>query len=815
MDYQNLKKSLASYFGAFALNSIMPRTIREATAKFFISIAILLLVASLLSLQVTIPQTHRLYGFTFLTLGMAFIFFALNAFYRSVYFKDISLILPESHLNKTDPSGSFLLAEVLDASSEKDLVKGLFYSPPGKILSMRLGIAEETLKGYLGARIAFVSAESLKVGLTGALSPFAEYVLAIYKSDAGLKDFLFSCGIQEKELVGAAGWIVSIDEKSKRKGRFWGRDNLGRIQGIGKDWAHGQIYDLEKYGDRIEETYDLSSRGVSRGRQSEVGEIEAVLARSQEANAILVGDDEVGKMDLVIALAKEILSGTVLSPLEHKTIVVLDTNSLIAANATKSRFEGELIRVLNQAAKAGHIILVIADFPSFIVSARSLGSDVASLMGSYLSSPLIQVIAMSDTGNFHSLIEVNSALMSVFEKISIVGDDQESLLEILEDRAEILESQYKVFFTFGAILSIAESAERYFIGQIFFDKAMDLMIELAPLALRKGERIISKKDVLDLVTTKTGIPTGEVGMKERDKLVNLEAVLHQRIIGQDEAIISISSALRRARSGVESAGRPLGSFLFLGPTGVGKTETTKALAEVFFGNENKILRLDMSEYNAEDSLGRLIGSFEGGKTGVLTSLLRENPYGVLLLDEFEKADKEVHDLFLQILDEGIFSDMMGKKVNARNLIIIATSNAGSDIIWETMKRGEKLYKNKDKIIDAIISTGVFRPELLNRFDGVILFHPLEEADLKLVTRLMLARLQTRLAAKSVELVITDDLVNYLVSIGSDPKFGARPINRAIQDHVENLIAEKLIKGEVSPGEKIMLTSKELGVTKTT
>jgi ATP-dependent Clp protease ATP-binding subunit ClpA len=312
-----------------------------------------------------------------------------------------------------------------------------------------------------------------------------------------------------------------------------------------------------------------------------------------------------------------------------------------------------------------------------------------------------------------------------------------------------------------------------------------------------------------MTETKTGVPTGEIAVAEKDKLLNLEKILHQRIIGQDEAVSAIASSLRRARSGIESKNRPLGSFLFLGPTGVGKTETTKALAEVFFGNENKIMRLDMSEYSGSDALSRLIGSFEGGKTGVLTSLLRENQYGVLLLDEFEKASRETHDLFLQILDEGIFSDMLGKKVNARNLIIIATSNAGSDVIWNFVKQQKDLAENKQAIIEAIIHNNVFRPELLNRFDGVILFHPLDEKMLKQVTTLMLERLAKRLQEKSLKLKITDELVNYLVKVGSDPAFGARPINRAIQDQVEEVIAKKLISGDILPGSEVILSEADL------
>ncbi|HVS79465.1 MAG TPA: AAA family ATPase, partial [Candidatus Paceibacterota bacterium] len=288
-----------------------------------------------------------------------------------------------------------------------------------------------------------------------------------------------------------------------------------------------------------------------------------------------------------------------------------------------------------------------------------------------------------------------------------------------------------------------------------------------------------------------------------------EEILRQRIVGQELAITAISDAMRRARAGVSNPNRPMGSFLFIGPTGVGKTETTKALAEVFFGDENKITRFDMSEYSADDALTRLIGSFDTGKPGTFTTALRENPYGVLLLDEFEKANKEVHNLFLQVLDEGVFSDMTGKKVNARNLIIIATSNAGSDLIWTLSQNGKDLAQAKGEVIDDIITKGIFKPELMNRFDGVILFHALGNDDLRSVARIQLERLKKRLEERKLDLEINDALVEFLVKQGSDPKFGARPLNRAIQETVEAIIAKKLIDGSAKPGAKISLTEADL------
>jgi ATP-dependent Clp protease ATP-binding subunit ClpA len=295
-----------------------------------------------------------------------------------------------------------------------------------------------------------------------------------------------------------------------------------------------------------------------------------------------------------------------------------------------------------------------------------------------------------------------------------------------------------------------------------------------------------------------------VKAEEREKLLDLENILKARIVGQDEAVKTVSSAVRRARSGITNPDRPLGSFLFLGPTGVGKTETTKVLADVFFGESARILRLDMSEYSGADSVEKLIGSFGSGKEGVLSSLLRERQYGVLLLDEFEKTTPDVMNLFLQILDEGFFSDSSGRKVSARNLIIIATSNAGSDRIWSAMQAGKDLSREKDAIVDDIVKSGVFKPELLNRFDGVVLFHPLTPAHLKRIAGLMLQKLHDRLAMQGINLAIDENLIDYVVGFGTDPKFGARPMNRAIQDKVEEAVARKILADSIPKGQEIRL-----------
>ena len=424
------------------------------------------------------------------------------------------------------------------------------------------------------------------------------------------------------------------------------------------------------------------------------------------------------------------------------------------------------------------------------------------LIDPYLSSSSMQIITTSRVGEFHKIIEGNLLIMNRFEKINLEQPDESTMDAILEDIAVTLERRQGVVFTYSAISEAIESANNYFPDASIPGKAIDLLVDTASFVRQKGGLFILGENILELVNIKTNIPVGEIQEMEKEKLTYLENILHRRVVGQNEAISAVSNAMRRARAGVRDTKRPIGSFLFMGPTGVGKTETAKALAEVFFGDDEAVARLDMSEYQTEDALVRLIGSFKDGKIGTLTKILKEKPYGVILLDEFEKTNSNVHDLFLQILDEGFFSDMKGKRVNARNVIFIATSNAGSEIIWNAMKKGIKINSIKDEFINEIIQYGKFKPELLNRFDAVVLFHPLDSTHLVKIARFMLEELKKRVLERGVELIVNEVLVEYVAREGYDPKFGARPMKRIIQDKIEQKIANGLISGEFKKGSSI-------------
>ncbi len=731
--------------------------------------------------------------------------FLLRAFYYSTYFQDIEAILPEP-LSPRRPAIRFEVACAFSLC-RTDALGEFLTSRFGFLTMLRLGLSAEEVVLFLKASapakaetFSIVVPEKTVVGL-------ADIARSLFRADESLRRFFAERAIDEPSFAGAAEWVARSESQYKHALRFFGRDALGRIPGIGKDWAYGETALLARYATEITEHSAFRALGESSFGTREAEEVERVLSRGREANVMLVGEEGVPKLSVMVRVAREIIAGTILPPLEHKRIFVFDGAPFVSALHEKAALEAELTRLLSEAMYAGNIIFVFDNFHTFFEATRSLGSDALALLDPFLDSPNIQIVAVVETSVFHQLLEPNPKVRERFERVQVAGVGAEAAIPILEDIALREEYRHKVFFTYQALRATAESAERYFFEGVMPDKAIDLLLELAPKVKAAQKRNITREDVLDLVSRKTGIALGEAKVDEREKLLALEKTLHERIVGQEEAVSAIAGALRRARSGVGNPNRPQGSFLFLGPTGVGKTETTKALAQAFFGDESAIVRFDMSEYQAPDALARLIGTFEGGKVGTLASALRERPFGVLLLDEFEKTNKDVHNLFLQILDEGFFTDAAGKRVNARNLMIIATSNAASDVIWN-MKH-ETAAGDKEIITAEIINRGVFKPELLNRFDGVILFHPLKEEHLRKIARLMLEKFAKRLKEKGIELVITDGLVEYLVSVGQDPKFGARPMNRAIQEKVEQVIAEKMLRREIAAGSRVELTGAEL------
>ncbi|OHA88762.1 MAG: hypothetical protein A2741_01575 [Candidatus Zambryskibacteria bacterium RIFCSPHIGHO2_01_FULL_43_27] len=789
MTLPDLKIELKSWRAVSFLDKTFPFVYR----KFAMKLVLLLLVASFaMASGIFVDTTEDMTGIFFVLLSIWLVLLALDAFF---YSKFLSL--------SGEGDNSAELASIVFTLSSTDVTKSFIDSAYGRQSLNRSGINGHALSDFLSGRKLYIKDTLLSV--RDSTDKDVSLFEAVIRADKEFENFLLAHKVNAELLAGAFQWVAGLRRRAIHSDMWWKYERLARYEPIGRSWAYGAAYNLERFSTPLR----YSALQEEEVHPKEVMTLETLLSKSADANVIIVGEEGSGKMEIIEGLARRIDRGLCTRALTDMKFQVLNTDSILSYHESKTGFERALISIFDDVIKSGNIILVIPDIEALLHGALALGVEASSLIAKYLSSPAFHVVAVSDTVSFHRTLEHDDELMQHFEVILIKGASREEVSSILLERVIGLESEEGVYFTYPAVREAVESAGRYFVDSPLYDTAGDLLVEASSFARSSGERVILDDDVLKVVKTRTGVPTGELEDAERMKLTKLEELLHERIIGQNEAVSMVSAALRRARSGISADNRPMGTFLFLGPTGVGKTETTKALAEIFFGQDAKVLRLDMSEYSTSDALNRLIGGYSDDTPGVLASLIRENPYGVLLLDEFEKTTGSVLDLFLQILDEGIFSDATGRKVSARNLLIVATSNAGSDLIFEAVQRGEDLMKKKDEIVESIVQRDIFKPELLNRFDGVVLFHPLKDEHLREIAKILLKRLQWRLKEKGMTLEVNEALLDFLVKEGSDPKFGARPLNRAIQDKVEKIIADKIISGEYRHGSHIALAETDL------
>jgi ATP-dependent Clp protease ATP-binding subunit ClpC len=636
--------------------------------------------------------------------------------------------------------------------------------------------------------------EKIKIG---------EVLFALAQKNKIFKDFLIQCGLKAEDLKEVSDWVDYLEQEFSKARKFWEWENLIKKGTLAREWTAGYTVVLDRYS--FDVTKSMRGQGFRRifAHEKEVKTIEGILASPEKNDVLIVGEAGTGRRSMIEFLANNLALGKSLPQLNFKRVVYLDLPKIISETESVEEAERIVDQIFQEAAFAGNVILVIDDLQNYVgvETERKLGVvEISGILSSYLSLPNFCCIGITTYEGLHKNLEQRPTLLSAFEKIEVKEISEEETLKILEDRALRLETKYKVFFTFPAIKGIISLCSKYLPAIPFPEKAIDIIDELAVLASQRKEKIVFLKDVEKVVERKAKIPIGEIKETEKKKLLKLEELIHQRIIDQEEAVKEISEALRRARAEISVRRGPIGSFLFLGPTGVGKTETAKALAEIYFGSEEKMIRLDMSEFQNLSDIPRLLGS--PGEEGLLTTPVRERPFSLLLLDEFEKAHPKILNLFLQVFDEGHLTDGIGRKVDFKNTIIIATSNAGAEIIWEKLKETQKLEIIKEDLLSHLIQNKIFTPELLNRFDGVIIFKPLTKENLLKIAELLLKKIQKQLKEKEIDFVITEPLKEKIVELSFDPRFGAREMQRVIQEKVGNVLARAILAEEIKRGNKI-------------
>lgn len=636
---------------------------------------------------------------------------------------------------------------------------------------------------------------------------------------------------------------------------------------------------LDEYGRDLTELARENKFDPVIGRTKEIERVTQILSRRTKNNPCLIGEPGVGKTAVVEGLAEKIAAGDVPEQLKSKRLVSIDLSAMIAGAKYRGEFEERLKKVIDEVTSSTDVILFVDEFHTLVGAGNSEGSlDASNILKPFLARGELQLIGATTLKEYKKYIEKDAALERRFQPVTVGEPTVDETIEILKGIRDKYEAHHKVTITDEALEAAAKMSARYITDRFLPDKAIDLIDEasakkqlssqMAPpdvkekeneleklssereeavnaqeyekaaklrdkeKALREevdklkkdwkgsgtsSELVVGEDDIADILSDWTNIPASKLKQEEMEKLRHLEETLHARVIGQNEAVSAVARAIKRGRAGLKDPKRPIGSFLFLGPTGVGKTELSKTLAEAMFGSENSLIRVDMSEYMEKHAVSKFIGSppgyvgFEDG--GQLTEKIRKHPYSVILFDEIEKAHPDVFNIMLQILDDGILTDAQGRTVDFKNTVIIMTSNLGASEILGNA--GSKLgfgnateteATEKDKIKEKVMAEvkRTFKPEFLNRIDEIIVFDRLTKADIEKIAGLMLKSLEKRLAEEEIKVSFTDAAVSRISDEGFDKVYGARPLRRAIQTKIEDMLSEKIIDGDVKSGDTISI-----------
>ena len=688
--------------------------------------------------------------------------------------------------------------------------------------------------------------------------------------------FLQAMGIRPNDIVKALNEALGGSDSDENfvHGNSSGSDENRK--------SGGKTKLLDKFGRDLTEIAKKGGIDPVIGRQNEIERVIQILSRRTKNNPCLIGEPGVGKTAVAEGLALKIVSGDVPEPLKNKRIVSLDLTSMIAGTKYRGDFEDRISGAIEEVKKAGNVILFIDELHTIIGAGSAEGSaDTANILKPSLARGDFQVIGATTINEYRKYIEKDAALERRFQPVTVGEPTEEEAVLILKGLRDRYEAHHKVKITDEAIESAVKLSSRYIADRFLPDKAIDLVDEAASrvrlraytapddlqdienklksLEKEKAEAVnnqdfehaasirdeekklrteledkkkvwqeknehkngeVNAEDIAEIVSSWTGVPVVQLTQEESQRLLQLEDILHERIIGQNEAVSAVAKAIRRGRVGLKDPNRPVGSFIFLGPTGVGKTELCKALAQAMFGDENAMIRFDMSEFMEKHTVSKLIGSPPGyvgyDEGGQLTEMVRRKPYSVLLFDEIEKAHPDVFNMLLQILDEGRLTDSQGRHVNFRNTVIIMTSNVGARLITEKQTNlgffgGEVANQNDDsKIREAVLGElkKLFKPEFLNRVDDTIVFNKLTSEDIQAIAKNLLKNLAKRLSELDIKAEFNDEAVEAVAKAGFDEVYGARPLKRAIQSHIEDAISEKMLDGSIKSGDTVICGYKD-------
>lgn len=760
-------------------------------------------------------------------------------------------------------AGAALSARGVTAEKIEELIKKTIGigSPtsltPGDFTPRSKNIVESSIAVARTAGLSYVGTEHLLFAL-------------LREENSCAVSFLNQLGVRASELMEDMSKSYSSGEAQGKGGAF-GRKN-----------EKTNTPTLEQFGRDLTKMAQQNLIDPVIGRQKEIERVIQILSRRTKNNPCLIGEPGVGKTAIAEGLALKITKGEVPELLKDKRVISLDLTGMVAGTKYRGDFEERIKTALDEVKKAGDVILFIDEIHTLIGAGAADGAvDAANILKPSLARGEIQVIGATTLDEYRKHIEKDAALERRFQPVTVGEPTEEEAIEILKGLRDKYEAHHKVKITDDAIYAAVKMSSRYIADRYLPDKAIDLIDEAASrvrlsaftappdlkamedkikaigeekqsavnnqdferaATLRDEEKELKEKyeaeksswqeknarttgevgtaEIAEIVSSWTGIPVVQLTQEESQRLLHLEEELHKRIVGQHEAVAAVSKAIRRSRVGLKDPKRPIGSFIFLGPTGVGKTELCKALAAAMFGDENAMIRLDMSEYMEKHTVSRLVGSppgyvgFEEG--GQLTEKVRRKPYSVILFDEIEKAHPDVFNMMLQILDDGILTDSQGRRVDFKNCIIIMTSNVGAKLITETKSdlgfSSGSADRSDDKIRETVLGElkRTFRPEFLNRVDDIIVFHQLKKEEIKEIAVRMLNTLSERVKGMDITVTFDDGAAEKIADAGFDPVYGARPLRRAIQTEIEDKLSEEMLEGKVKAGESYICKADENG-----
>lgn len=737
----------------------------------------------------------------------------LNIMALAWYYGELDDLLPIADLTKvTDLStviSRHLLARLKANMTPKDLAEIISKQPGGRFFGARFGIGNDFLVQHSAddeGSSALVWSTALRLAkkynktevdsgdLAGAL------ILSIPEANQKLA----TLALDSEDIENGVGWITHIRlmaERAKEKTYFGG---------IGRDLSFGWAPLLNHIGLNIT---DLIQNGgfIHRpvaSREQNIDQIMRLLAQQGRRNAVLVGEQGVGKTTLVYSLAQRLLQGDndVPKDLMYQQVIELDSANLIASAKARGQLEELLIKVFSEAIRAKNVIIFLDDAQLFL--REGTGSvDLSNLLLPILQAGKLKIILSLADQEWIRLSQGNPGMAQYVNRVVVKPLEHKETIQVIEDEVVVLEAKNKLVFVYQSIAEAYTLAERFIHEQAFPGKALKLLESATNFP--EQTHFVTAKSVKQAVEKSFDVKVQSADTAtERDILLNLEQKIHLRMINQTRAVTLVSDALRRARSGVRNQNKPIGTFLFLGPTGVGKTELSKALASVYFGGEERLVRIDLNEYSRPEDANRLltIGSSDPYS---LCAQIAKQPFSVVLLDEIEKANSSVLNVLLQMLDEGVLRDANNRPISFRDAIIICTSNAGAEKIRAHISQGQNLEDFEEAFVDELINAQVFRPEFLNRFDEIVLFRPLNKEELLQLVDLLVGALNKTLADKKIAVVLTVRAKELMVEKGYDPRLGARPLRRVMQRAVENLVAQKLLAEQVSPGQQLQIDAPEL------